>query len=86
MSQAKVDRYKQEKANRKKTMKKEKMKRTLSTGCAAIVGVAVIGWVGYSAYGYFRAPDNDKVVQTEVDLSAINDYMTDVSSTGDGAE
>ena len=29
MSQAKVDRYKQEKANREKTMKKEKMIRRL---------------------------------------------------------
>ena len=86
MSQAKVDRYKQEKANRKKTMKKEKLKRTLSTGCAAIVAVAVIGWVGYSAYGYFHASDKDTAVQTEVDLSAINDYMTDVSPTTDGAQ
>ena len=85
MSQAKVYRYKEEKANRKKTMKKEKLKHTLSTGCAALVCIAVIGWVGYSAYGYFRSSDDDKVVQTEVDLSSINDYMADVSAT-DSAE
>jgi len=54
MSQAKVDRYKSEKANSKKTMRKEKFKNTLITVCGTVVSIAVIGWVGYSAYGYFR--------------------------------
>ena len=34
MSQEKVERYKQEKANRKQTVKKERMKRAASKACA----------------------------------------------------
>ena len=75
MSQAKVDRYKSEKANRKKTMRKEKFKNTLITVCGTVVSIAVIGWVGYSAYGYFRTQDDTSPVQTEVDFDSISDYM-----------
>lgn len=91
MSQEKVNRYKEEKANRKKTMKKEKLKHNLSVACASVICVAAIGWIGYSAYGYFRSGDDTKVTQTEVDLNALNDYMNSVTaentdSTDDSAE
>lgn len=78
MSQEKVDRYKKEKANREKIQKKEK--RTLFFEKLAIgaVGVAMIAWIGYSAYGVLTRPDPDeeqKVVTTEMDITAISDYL-----------
>lgn len=76
MSQAKVDRYKEEKANRKKIMKKEKIKRTVTAVCSTVVCIAVIGWVGYSAYGYFQSSKEENPTKTEIDLSALSDYMS----------
>lgn len=80
MSQQKVDRYKQEKANRKKIMKREKMQRTITAVCSSVVCIAVVGWLGYSAYGYFTKQETKDPVQTEVDLSAISDYMSGLSA------
>ena len=42
MSQAKVDAYKKEKANRKKTMARNKVKHTIAKVCVAIAGVAIV--------------------------------------------
>ena len=50
MSQAKVDRYKQEKANREKTMKKEKMIRRLEGAVGVFVLCLIIAWCGVSVY------------------------------------
>lgn len=85
MSQAKVDRYKEEKANRKKTIKKEKHLRAVSTACATVVCVALIGWIGYSAYGYFRTEKTQTASRTEVNVDALNDYL-DTLQTTDSAE
>ena len=50
MSQAKVDRYKQEKANRKKIMKKQRMMNILRKCVLSLAAIALVGWLGYSAY------------------------------------
>ncbi|MCI8483528.1 MAG: hypothetical protein HFH41_04225 [Lachnospiraceae bacterium] len=76
MSQKKVDRYKEEKANRKKIMKREKIKRSIATVCGTLASIAVIGWVGYSAYGYFHKQEEKNPVQTEIDISALNEYLS----------
>ena len=80
MSQKKVDQYKKEKANRKQIMKREKIKRRAVTVCSTVVCAAVIGWVGYSAFGYFHKQKEKAPKQTEVDLTAISDYMSSLSS------
>ncbi|MFG6384340.1 MAG: hypothetical protein K1V96_08810 [Lachnospiraceae bacterium] len=80
MSQAKVDRYKEEKANRKKIMKQEKIKRTITTVCSTVVCIAVIGWVGYSAYGYFHTQKEKNPTQTEVNLDALNNYLNGLNT------
>ena len=49
MSQEKVDKYKQEKVNRKKNMKKEKFRNFMRKCAVAVAGVVLIGWIGYSA-------------------------------------
>lgn len=78
MSQAKVDRYKEEKANRKKIMAQEKRKHIASVICGWVVAVALVGWAGYSAY---RAYENSKPMETiYADLDAINDYVNGLDS------
>lgn len=73
MSQAKVERYKQEKANRKKIMAQEKRKRIAAIICGWAVAIAIVGWAGYSAY---RTYENNKPMETiYADLDAINDYV-----------
>ena len=44
MSQEKVDRYKQEKANRKKIMHKQRMMGVLRKCVLSLAGLALVGW------------------------------------------
>ena len=77
MSQAKVERYKQEKANRKQIMAKEKAKKTAALACAWAVLIAVVGWAGYSGY---RIYENNQPSETiYCDTSAITDYLDGLS-------
>lgn len=77
MSQAKVDRYKQEKANRKEIMKKEKTASVIRRIVAAVVAVAVIGWAGYSAINAYNSYKPNESV--EIDYTAIDNLTTNLS-------
>ena len=46
MSQKKVDRYKQEKANRKKIMRKQKMMNIARKTVLTVVALALVAWLG----------------------------------------
>lgn len=73
MSQAKVDRYKEQKANRKKIMAQEKRKHIAAVVCGWVVMAAIVCWAGYSAYNVY---ESRKPVETVyVNLDAINDYV-----------
>lgn len=85
MSQAKVDRYKEEKANRKKTMKKAKIMHGFYSVIGAAICVVILGWIGYSAYGYFHSEDTQTTARTEVNVDALNDYLSTLQ-TADSAE
>ena len=50
MSQAKVDRYKQEKKNRDKIIKKEKRQLAAMKAGVSVVAIALVAWVGVSVY------------------------------------
>lgn len=78
MSQAKVDRYKEEKKNRKKIMAKEKRVRITGyiAGCA--VAIAIVGWAGYSGY---RAYEANKPMETiYANLDSVTDYMSSLNA------
>ncbi|MEI3525699.1 MAG: hypothetical protein V8Q27_05865 [Eubacteriales bacterium] len=45
MSQEKVDRYKEQKANRKQIMAKEKREKFLVKLCAGLVALALVCWL-----------------------------------------
>ena len=72
MSQEKVLKYKEEKANRKEIMKKQKIAKITRNSITAVVLVAVLGWVGYSAVAYYQ--DNKPREAVEVDYAALNEY------------
>ena len=50
MSQEKVDRYKQEKVNRKQIMRKQKLINNMRKGVLVVVALALIGWLGKYLY------------------------------------
>lgn len=77
MSQKKVDEYKKEKANRKKNMKKQKMKNILERTAITVVALALVGWLGFSAYDKHESGKERPVA--EVNYDAVNDYLTQMS-------
>lgn len=76
MSQEKVTKYKEEKANRKELMKKAKQKKAIRNTVTAIICVAVVGWLGFSAVDYVN--ENKPRQELEVDYTAIDDYLTGI--------
>lgn len=73
MSQAKVNRYKEEKANRKQIMAREKRNHRIAVVCGWAVAAVLVGWIGYSAYGVYE--DNRPVKTVYANLDPINDYL-----------
>lgn len=84
MSQEKVDRYKKEKANRKQTVKKEKIQNVLRKCMVAIVAIILVGWIGYSAYGTYESKKPKEEV--EIDYSALNDFSEKLNEVAGEAE
>ena len=78
MSQEKVDRYKKEKANRKKNMKKEKVQNFFRKIIICIAGIALVGGIGYSAYDTYESSRGKEEV--EIDYSAFTDFQQDLAS------
>lgn len=80
MSQAKVDKYKEYKANKKEILKKERNKRRLEYGLAILILAAFVGWIGYAVV--IDAADrieNGAASYTELDVTALNEYLSSVS-------
>lgn len=81
MSQEKVDKYKEYKANKQKIWKREKMIHRLELGGAALVCVAFLGWIGYSVYDKAVNPDDGLGINAvEIDAGAIDDYIATLSA------
>lgn len=80
MSQEKVARYKEEKANRKTIMRKQKIARIVRNSVAGVVLVAVAGWLGYS--GITTYIENRPRKTVEVDYAALNEYETSLAKEG----
>lgn len=79
MSQKKVDAYKAQKANREKIMKKEKAILRLEKLAAAVVCVVAVCWLGYSVYDKIVSVQDTVVTETVMDVTALDDYLTDLS-------
>lgn len=79
MSQEKVDRYKQEKANRKQIMRKQKAMGIVRKLILAVVAIALVGWLGYSAFDIYES-GKERVV-AEVNYDAVTNYLNNMSAT-----
>ncbi len=77
MSQEKVDRYKKEKANRKQIMRKQKIMGIVRKGVLTLVALALIAWLGYSAYDVYES-GKERVV-AEVNYDAVTDYLNSLT-------
>ena len=73
MSQEKVNRYKEQKANRKKILRRERARAFLRKVCLAILTIALISWVGYSAHDTHQRNRDREVI--EVNYDSIINYM-----------
>lgn len=84
MSQEKVDRYKKEKANRKQNAKKEKLRNIFRKCAVGVVGLVLIGWIGYSAYGTYESRKPQE--EAQIDYSALIDLQSELAQAGGAAE
>lgn len=77
MSQAKVDRYKEEKKNRRQILKKQKMEKLLWKICGSAAVLLLVAWIGVSAFGRLYEPPRKMY---EVDTTALEEYMDQLSA------
>ena len=82
MSQEKVNRYKEEKANRKELLAKEK-KQAVTKVCAGVIALALVCWIGYSVYDMATRPDTSTI---EMDASALDSYLSSMGTETEAAE
>lgn len=82
MSQAKVDRYKQEKKNRDKLIKKEKHQLAAMKAGVSAVAIALVAWVGVSVYHGFQSEDTavEEKPNYTVNTSALDEFITDLNA------
>ena len=79
MSQEKVDRYKQEKANRKKIIRRQKAMSIVRKGVLVLAALALVAWLGYSAYDMYESGKERTVA--EVNYDAVTDYLNGLTAT-----
>ncbi len=76
MSQEKVNFYKEQKANRKQIMKKEKRMRIIRKTVLYAAAVILVGWIGYSGYASWTG--SQPVKNAEVDYTAFAEYLSEM--------
>lgn len=80
MSQEKVDRYKEEKKNRQKIMKKQKIQFAALKAAGLLVALVFVGWIGFSIYQEVTANSAAKSNTYSVDTAAVDEYLNQMSS------
>lgn len=73
MSQAKVDQYKKEKANRKETIAKEKRQKLIVKICSGAVLLVLVAWIGISTVDFIV--DNRPVKTIYCETTEIDNYL-----------
>ncbi|MEE1085842.1 MAG: hypothetical protein U0L05_01530 [Schaedlerella sp.] len=77
MSQAKVERYKKEKANRKQMIKKQRRMDTVRKCVLAVAGIAVIAWLAFSAYNTIESNQEREIAS--INYEAVDTYLEKLS-------
>ena len=78
MSQEKVDRYKEQKRNRKAIQAKKKREAFFTKLCAGLIAIALVVWLGYSAVDSYYAKANSETVYA--DVTALDEYTSALAS------
>ncbi len=78
MSQDKVDRYKKEKANRKKTLRRQKIWNYVRTGIVGVIAIALVGWIGFSAYNTYDSNRESETI--EIDYTAVDELAENITA------
>ena len=81
MSQAKVDRYKQEKKNRDKIIKKKRQLAAMKAG-VSVVAIALVAWVGVSVYHGLQSEDTTTAEKPSytVNTSSLDEFITGLNT------
>ena len=80
MSQKKVDNYRAGKYGRSKAARNERIIDKLEILAWIAICVAMVGWIGFSAYTKIEAKEASTVTETVMDTSAIDNYVSGLSS------
>lgn len=86
MSQEKVDRYKEEKRNRQKLMKKQKFQSAMYKTAGVLVAAVFIGWIGYSVYDGISSSQAAESKTYSVDTTAVDEYLNEMSAAASETE
>jgi hypothetical protein len=78
MSQEKVDRYKEQKKNRKAIRAKKKRKAMAGRICGGLVVLALVGWIGYSAVDSYQTKENSESITA--DITALSNYVSSLTA------
>ena len=81
MSQAKVDQYKKEKANRKETMAKEKRTKAITKVCAGVVVCVLAVWIGVSTVDAVKESRPVKTIYCET--AELDEYINGLYEDAD---
>ena len=79
MSQEKVDRYKKDKANRKQQIRKQKMQGIVRKTVLSLAALALVGWLGYSAWESWDS--NRERPVAEVNYDSVSDYLNTLTTS-----
>ena len=85
MSQEKVDRYKKEKADREKIMRRERWITRLEVTAFVVVLAALIGWFSMAVYQNSVAEKkaNRTTETTTMNVTDIQNYLTNTNTSSD---
>ena len=83
MSQQKVDKYKQDKANRSQLIKKQKRNFRIEIIAITAVVVGLLGWFGVSYYE--RLETAKPPTEYPISSGAIDDYLSDLDAPANEA-
>ncbi len=78
MSQEKVDRYKEQKRNKKAIQAKKKRELLITKICGGVIVLGLAAWLGYSAVDSYQTKVNS--VPITANFTAVDDYMTSLSA------
>ena len=73
MSQEKIDRYKEEKANRKKNLAKQKRNAILGKIGGVLILILLVAWIGWSGY---RNHQEQKEIESQ--QKELNEYWSNI--------